>query len=61
MGYLGSIYEKYYTPTHIARDFQSIYFKSPSKDLLITSVARIGLLRNRYAPIELNGDQLNKV
>ncbi|KAF1364070.1 hypothetical protein EJ07DRAFT_162583 [Lizonia empirigonia] len=37
MGHLGSTYEKYYTPTHIARNFQSIYFGSPSEDLLIQS------------------------
>jgi hypothetical protein len=46
MGYLGSTYEKYYTPTYIARDFQSIYFGSPLEDLLIESVARIGLTRD---------------
>ncbi|KAF1343436.1 hypothetical protein EJ07DRAFT_149673, partial [Lizonia empirigonia] len=57
MGHLGSTYEKYYTPTHIARDFQSIYFGSPSEDLLIESVARMGLSRDRRAPTELNDAQ----
>ncbi|KAI1510323.1 DUF3435 domain containing protein [Pyrenophora tritici-repentis] len=57
MGHLGSTYEKYYTPTHIARDFQSIYFGSPSEDLLIQSVARIGLSRDRRAPTELDDAQ----
>jgi hypothetical protein len=57
MGHLGSTYEKYYTPTHIARDFQSIYFGSPSEDLLIQSVARLGLSRDRRAPTELNEEQ----
>ncbi|CAN9360413.1 unnamed protein product [Alternaria alternata] len=57
MGHLGSTYEKYYTPTHIARDFQSIYFGSPSEDLLIQSVARMGLSRDRRAPTELNEEQ----
>ena len=61
MGHLGSTYEKYYTPTHIARDFQSIYFGSPSEDLLIASVARMGLSRDRRAPTELNCNQLNEV
>tara|TARA_R110002003_G_scaffold54_2_gene4683 strand:- start:271 stop:1296 length:1026 start_codon:yes stop_codon:yes gene_type:complete len=57
MGHLGSTYEKYYTPTHIARDFQSIYFGSPSEDLLIESVARMGLSRDRRAPTELDDAQ----
>jgi hypothetical protein len=57
MGNLGSTYEKYYTPTHIARDFQSIYFGSPSEDLLIESVARMGLSRDRRAPTELDDAQ----
>jgi hypothetical protein len=57
MGHLGSTYEKYYTPTHIARDFQSIYFGNPSEDLLIESVARMGLSRDRRAPTELDDAQ----
>jgi hypothetical protein len=57
MGHLGSTYEKYYTPTHIARDFQSIYFGSPSENLLIESVARMGLSRDRRAPTELHDAQ----
>jgi hypothetical protein len=57
MGHLGSTYEKYYTPTHIARDFQAIYFGSPSEDLLIESVARMGLSRDRRAPTKLNDTQ----
>lgn len=57
MGHLGSTYEKYYTPTHIARDFQSIYFGSPPEDLLIESVARMGLTRDRRAPTELDDAQ----
>ncbi|KAF2844130.1 hypothetical protein T440DRAFT_436829, partial [Plenodomus tracheiphilus IPT5] len=57
MGHLGSTYEKYYTPTHIARDFQSIYFGSPSEALLIESVARMGLSRDRRAPTELDNEQ----
>ncbi|KAH8702673.1 hypothetical protein GQ44DRAFT_631526 [Phaeosphaeriaceae sp. PMI808] len=61
MGHLGSTYEKYYTPTHIARDFQSIYFGSPSEDLLIQSVARMGLSLDRRAPTELDDRQLDEV
>ena len=61
MGHLGSTYEKYYTPTHIARDFQSIYFGSPSEDLLIQSVARMGLSRDRRAPTELDDEQQEKL
>lgn len=61
MGHLGSTYEKYYTPTHIARDFQSIYFGSPSEALLIESVARMGLSRDRRAPTELDNEQQEKL
>ena len=61
MGHLRSTYEKYYTPTHIARDFQSIYFGSPSEDLLIESVARMGLSRDRRAPTELDDEQLERL
>jgi hypothetical protein len=61
MGHLGSTYEKYYTPTHIARDFQSIYFGSPSETLLIESVARMGLSRDRRAPTELDDKQQDKL
>ncbi|KAF2844512.1 hypothetical protein T440DRAFT_548498 [Plenodomus tracheiphilus IPT5] len=61
MGHLGSTYEKYYTPTHIARDFQSIYFGSPSEALLIESVARMGLSRDRRAPTELDNEQKGRL
>ena len=61
MGHRGSTYEKYYIPTHITRDFQAIYFGCPSEDLLIESVARMGLSRDRHAPTELNDDQLEEV
>ncbi|KAH6875173.1 hypothetical protein BKA58DRAFT_418766 [Alternaria rosae] len=57
IGHLRSTYEKYYTPTHIARDFQLIYFRSPSEDLLIQSVARIGLSQDQRAPTELDNAQ----
>jgi hypothetical protein len=57
MGHLGSTFEKYYTPTHMAQDFQSIYFGSPSETLLIESVARMGLTRDRRAPTELDNAQ----
>jgi hypothetical protein len=61
IGHLRSTYEKYYMPTHIARDFQSIYFGSPSEDLLIESVARMGVSRDRRAPTELDDEQLEKL
>ncbi|KAF1358608.1 hypothetical protein EJ07DRAFT_166844 [Lizonia empirigonia] len=61
MGHLGNTYERYYTPTHIARDFQSIYFGSPPEDLLIESVARMGLSRDRRAPTELDDEQREKL
>ncbi|KAF1976801.1 hypothetical protein BU23DRAFT_12632 [Bimuria novae-zelandiae CBS 107.79] len=61
MGHLGSTYEKYYTPTHIARDFQAIYFGTPSEEELIRSVASMGLSRDRRAPTELDDDQQKQV
>ncbi|KAF2194702.1 hypothetical protein K469DRAFT_547808 [Zopfia rhizophila CBS 207.26] len=61
MGHRGNTYEQYYIPTHITRDFQAIYFGSPSEDVLIESVARMGLSRDRRAPTDLNDDQLEEV
>lgn len=61
MGHVGDTYERYYTPTHIARDFQAIYFGTPSEEELIQSVASMGLSRDRRAPIELNDDQQKEV
>jgi hypothetical protein len=55
--HLRSTYEKYYTPTHIARDFQSIYFRSPLEDLLIESIAQMGLSQDRCVPTELDNEQ----
>jgi hypothetical protein len=57
MGHSGDTYERYYTPTHIARDFQSIYFGTPLEEELIRSVASMGLSRDQRAPTELNDDQ----
>jgi hypothetical protein len=48
-------------PTHIARDFQSIYFGSPSETLLIESVAQMGLSRDQCAPTELDNKQQKKL
>ncbi|KAI9763522.1 MAG: hypothetical protein M1839_006442 [Geoglossum umbratile] len=53
----GSTYERYYMPDLVERDFQSIYFGTPSQDLLIQSVARMGLSRDRRAPTELSEHQ----
>ncbi|KAH7111146.1 hypothetical protein B0J11DRAFT_543970 [Dendryphion nanum] len=61
MGHAGATYEKYYTPTHIARDFQAIYFGTPSEEELIRSVASMGLSRDRRAPTELSEDQQREV
>lgn len=61
MGHIGDTYERYYTPTHIARDFQAIYFGTPSEEELIRSVASMGLSRDRRAPIELNDNQQKEV
>ncbi|KAF2731443.1 hypothetical protein EJ04DRAFT_554701 [Polyplosphaeria fusca] len=57
----GDTYERYYTPTHIARDFQAIYFGTPSQDELVRSVASMGLSRDRRAPTELNDVQQKEV
>ena len=57
MGHTGDTYERYYTPDHIARDFQAIYFGSPPEEDLIRSVARMGLTRDRRAPTELSPEQ----
>ncbi|KAL5404076.1 hypothetical protein PMIN04_012660 [Paraphaeosphaeria minitans] len=61
MGHSSETYERYYTPTHIARDFQSIYFGTPSQEDLIRSVARMGLSRDRRAPVELDDKQQEEV
>ncbi|KAI9784184.1 MAG: hypothetical protein M1839_002690 [Geoglossum umbratile] len=53
----GGTYERFYMPDLVERDFQSIYFGTPSQDLLIESVARMGLSRDRRAPTELTEDQ----
>ena len=57
----GDTYEKYYTPTHIARDFQSIYFGTPSEEELVRAVAGMGLSRDRRAPTALTDDQQEQV
>jgi hypothetical protein len=57
----GSTYERYYQPDLIERDFQSIYFGTPSQDLLIESVARMGLSRDKRAPTDLTNDQKYEV
>ncbi|KAK7177720.1 hypothetical protein PSPO01_16227 [Paraphaeosphaeria sporulosa] len=61
MGHSSETYERYYTPTHIARHFQSIYFGTPSQEDLIRSVARMGLSRDRRALVELNDQQQEEV
>ena len=59
MDHSSVVYEKYYSPTHIARDFQSIYFGTPKQEELIRSIASMNISRDRHAPTELNGKQLN--
>jgi hypothetical protein len=61
MGHSSETYERYYTPTHIVRDFQSIYFGTPSQEDLIRSVARMGLSQDRRAPVELDDKQKEEV
>ncbi|KAJ9654854.1 hypothetical protein H2201_008928 [Coniosporium apollinis] len=57
MGHHGSTYEQFYMPDLIERDFQSIYFGTPSQDVLIQSVARMRLSRDKRAPTELTDEQ----
>ncbi|KAJ9650093.1 hypothetical protein H2201_009318, partial [Coniosporium apollinis] len=57
MGHHGSTYEQFYMPDLIERDFQSIYFGTPSQDALIQSAARMGLSRDKRAPRELTDEQ----
>lgn len=61
MGHHGSTYEQFYMPDLIERDFQSIYFGTPAQDLLVRSVARMGLSRDERAPTKLNEKQKRQV
>lgn len=61
MGHSSVVYERYYTPTHIARDYQSIYFGTPLEQQLIQSVASMSISRDRRAPKELDDKQLDEV
>lgn len=44
-------------PDLIERDFQSIYFGTPSQDELIQHAARMGLSRDERAPTKLTDEQ----
>lgn len=57
MGHNCSTYEQFYMPDLIEREFQSIYFGTPSQDLLIRSVARMGRSRDDWAPTDLTVKQ----
>ena len=61
MGHHGSTYEEFYMPDLIERDFQAIYFGTPSQDDLIRSVARMGLSRDMRAPHSLTPKQKEDV
>jgi hypothetical protein len=61
MGHHGNTYEEFYMPDLIERDFQSIYFGTPSQDDLIRSVARMGLSRDMRAPTDLTDEQKDEV
>lgn len=61
MGHHGSTYEEFYMPDLIERDFQAIYFGTPSQDDLIRSVARMGLSRDMRAPYVLTAEQKEEV
>lgn len=57
MGHHGDTYEQFYMPDLIERDFQSIYFGTSPQDEVIRAVARMGLTRDKRAPVELNAQQ----
>ena len=57
MGHHGDSYQQFYMPDLIERDFQSIYFGTPSQDDLIQHAARMGILRDERAPIGLTDEQ----
>ncbi|KAF2254792.1 hypothetical protein BU26DRAFT_500479 [Trematosphaeria pertusa] len=57
MGHHGDTYEQFYMPNLIKRDFQSIYFGTPSQEDLIWSIARMGLSRDKRAPTTLTDEQ----
>ncbi|KAH8698144.1 hypothetical protein GQ44DRAFT_787304 [Phaeosphaeriaceae sp. PMI808] len=58
VGYFGSTYERYYTPTHIACDFQAIYFGTPSEEKLIRSIASLGL---SFEEVSQNKEELGDI
>jgi hypothetical protein len=57
MGHHGDTYQRFYLPDLIERDFQSIYFGTPSQDDLIQHAARMGISRDERAPTGLTDEQ----
>jgi hypothetical protein len=57
MGHHGDTYQQFYLPDLIERDFQSIYFGTPSQDDLIQHAARMGISRDERAPTGLTDEQ----
>ncbi|KAF2179944.1 hypothetical protein K469DRAFT_715808 [Zopfia rhizophila CBS 207.26] len=57
MGHHGDTYQQFYLPDLIERDFQSIYFGTPSQDELIQHAARMGISRDERAPTGLTDEQ----
>jgi hypothetical protein len=57
MGHHGDTYQQFYLPNLIERDFQSIYFGTPSQDDLIQHAARMGISRDEQAPTGLTNEQ----
>ena len=53
----GSTYDRYYAVDLIAKDFQSIYFGTPSQDSLVEAISRMGLSPDRRAPKDLTDEQ----
>ena len=57
MGHHGDTYQQFYMSDLLERDFQSIYFGTPSHEALIQHAARMGTSRDACAPTDLTNEQ----
>ena len=61
MGHEGSTFEKFYIPDLLLKDFQSIYFGTPSNQKLIESAGQMGMSRDNRAPIKLTEKEREEI
>ena len=61
MGHEGSTYEKFYIPDLLLKDFQSIYFGTPSNQKLIESAGQMGMSRDNRAPVKLTEKEREEI